>query len=99
MIKFLNILITIPFSDDSKPVKLKKYLSNHPNVFHMCYLPIHATMIAHLHDVTGHIPQTETEIYTNFTHLTILRSLSKNAKVSVNDIDVHNLNCDEQRGL
>ncbi len=86
-----------PFTDKSKIVELKKYLSDHPNVFHMCYLPIHAAMIAHLHDVTGHVPRTETEMYAHFTNLTIVRSLSKGMEVNVNDIDVHNLSSDEQK--
>ena len=69
----------------SKPADLKDYLRSHPNILHMCYLPIHAVMVAFLFEVMGKVPQTETEIYTNFTNFAIIRSLSKNK--SVEDID------------
>ncbi|SMN02303.1 hypothetical protein SPONN_803 [uncultured Candidatus Thioglobus sp.] len=78
-----------PFSDSSKAKDLKVYLSSHPNILHMCYLPIHAAMVGFLFEVTGKVPTTETEIYTHFTRFTILRSLSKNRAIS--DIDIQNL--------
>ena len=59
----------------SKPADLKDYLRSHPNILHMCYLPIHAVMVAFLFEVMGKVPQTETEIYTNFTNFAIIRSL------------------------
>lgn len=85
-----------PFSDDSKATQLKVYLGRHPNILHMCYLPIHAAMVAFLFEVTGEIPKTETEIYAHFTRFTVMRNLAKNRAVS--DIDVHNL-CGEEKEL
>ena len=85
------------FSVGSKSKDLKAYLEVHPNILHMCYLPIHAAMVAFLFEVTGKVPRTETEIYQHFTNLTILRSLTKNPAVSVDDIDVHNLSGKEQK--
>ena len=66
-----------PFSDQSKSAELKAYLSVHPNILHMCYLPVHAAMVGHLFEVTGGVPQTETEIYTHFTYLTLQRNRKK----------------------
>ena len=51
-----------PFSARSKSTALKAYLPNHPNVLHMCYLPIHAAMVAFLFEKTGKVPETETEV-------------------------------------
>ena len=72
-----------PFSHNTKPAELKTYLPTHPNVFHMCYLPIHAAMVAFLFDVTGEVPKTETEIYQHFTRFTLMRSLSKSKEFGV----------------
>ena len=85
------------FSASYKSKDLKAYLKGHPNVLHMCYLPIHTAMVAYLFEVTGKVPRTETEIYRHFTHLTIVRSLTKNAAVGVEDIDVHNLSLEVQK--
>lgn len=57
---------------------LWKYLENHPNVMHMCYLPLHTAMVTYLYDVEGaKLPQTETEIYRHFTVWTLIRSFKK----------------------
>ena len=53
---------------DNKPNQaqgLKTYLEQHPNVSHMCYLPIHIAMVTSLYE--DNFPQTETEIYRHFT--------------------------------
>ena len=68
-----QIFDNYPFSASSKSTALKAYLPNHPNILHMCYLPIHAAMIAFLFEKTGKVPETETDIYTHFTHLTLQR--------------------------
>jgi hypothetical protein len=53
------------FSLNSKSQELCKYLDTHPNIYHMCYLPIHACMICFLYDHTSSdLPETETDIYT-----------------------------------
>ena len=53
------------------------YLNNHPNVLHMCYLPIHTCMVCFLYDraLGSDLPQTETQVYVDFTKSTILRML------------------------
>ena len=71
-----------PFSDKSKSAELKTYLSDHPNILHMCYMPVHASMVGHIFQVAGEVPQTETEIYTHFTHLTLKRNFAKNGDPS-----------------
>ncbi len=62
-----------PFHDSGMVVKMEHYLEQHPNILHMCYLPVHAAMICFLFSTKGNIPQTETEVYVEFTIATILR--------------------------
>ena len=67
-----------PFSSHSKSHEvLHGYLDEHPNVLHMCYLPIHTCMVCFLYDDTfeSDLPQTETSIYAEFTKSTMLRTL------------------------
>ena len=78
--KQINYYIeTYPYSCDElesadMSSKLKVYLSQHPNVQHMCYLPVHAAMICFLFSQHGgNIPQTETKIYEQFVIATLLR--------------------------
>lgn len=74
--QILDYLESYPFSVSSKRHDLRKYLDLHPNVYHMCYLPIHAAMVCFLFDnIEEELPQTETEIYKEFTKYTILRIL------------------------
>ena len=69
------------FSDFCKRGDLHKYLKQHPNVRHMCYLPIHAAMVCYLYDVMGSkLPRTETKMYTEFTNHTLLRNLTRHEK-------------------
>ena len=63
------------FSAESKSDTLHKYLHQHPNVHHMCYLPIHAAMVCFLYDIKTELPSTETGIYKNFTKFAVLRIL------------------------
>jgi hypothetical protein len=64
------------FSLNSKSQELCKYLDTHPNIYHMCYLPIHACMICFLYDHTSSdLPETETDIYAKFTQFAMLRAL------------------------
>ena len=66
------------FSNFCKQEDLQKYLQQHPNVHHMCYLPIHAAMVCYLFDVMGSkLPRTETKMYTEFTNHTLLRTLMR----------------------
>ena len=64
------------FNSHLKQSALKKYLEHHPNVHHMCYLPIQTAMICFLFDVCEEtLPNTETGIYKEFTKQTVLRAL------------------------
>ena len=55
---------------------LIEYLEEHPNVLHMCYLPIHTCMVCFLYNnLESDLPQTETSIYAEFTKFTMLRML------------------------
>ena len=66
------------FSNFCKQEDLQKYLEQHPNVHHMCYLPIHAAMVCYLFDVMGSkLPRTETKTYAEFTNHTLLRTLTR----------------------
>ena len=85
-----------PFSHSTKSAELKHYLSFHPNILHMCYLPIHAATVAFLFDVTGEVPKTETEIYKHFTRFTLMRSLSKNKEDVIELKDMNNLSGEER---
>ena len=74
---------TYPFNGCDKVVsnmvsKLKLYLDRHPNILHMCYLPVHAAMICFLFSqLEGNIPHTETQIYEQFTISTLLRQKTR----------------------
>ena len=66
------------FSEENKMPNLRKYLDQHPNVHHMCYLPIHAAMVCYLFNVMGSkLPRTETLMYTEFTNHTLLRTITR----------------------
>ena len=84
-----------PFSDSSMSAELKSYLSSHPNVLHMCYLPIHAAMVGFLFKVNRSVPQTETEMYKHFTLLTLKRHFTKDSLSHDASLDVKNLSGDE----
>ena len=87
---------TYPFNEFNKGVtdivpELKIFLTQHPNILHMCYLPVHAAMICFLFSqLEGNIPHTETQIYELFTISTLLRHKIRNeGKVqlkSLNDL-------------
>ena len=74
---------TYPFNGSDNVVsdmvsKLKLYLDQHPNILHMCYLPVHAAMICFLFSqLEGNFPHTETQIYEQFTISTLLRQKTR----------------------
>ena len=56
--------------------KLKEYLVRNPNIFDMCYLPVHAAMICSIFEYDNdHISYTQTKIYEQFTRMIIQRHL------------------------
>ena len=63
------------FAVESKCSELLKYLDHHPNVHHMCYLPIHTAMVCYLCQADRSLPETETGIYKEFTIYFFLRAL------------------------
>ena len=72
--------------DEDKVFGLRTYLEDHPNVMHMCYLPLHMAMVAYLYDIEGaFLPQTETEIYSHFTLSTLLRSIRRRNDIEIDD--------------
>ena len=93
--QILEYFDSYPFSEELKSAELREYLLSHPNIAHMCYLPIHAAMVAYLYEVTGEIPRTETEIYEHFTRFTLTRSLSK--KVDIEKVDATNLSGNDKK--
>ena len=68
------------FPEGRKAGELRRYLGEHPNVRHMCYLPIHSTMVCFLFNLGSSLPLTETEIYEEFTRHTLLRALTRKRK-------------------
>ncbi len=79
------------FSSDSPhgPAHLKEYLELHPNVFHMCHLPIHAAIICFVYMTErGQLPNTQTKIYKEFTRSMILRYLKRNDR----EVEINSLN-------
>ena len=88
---------TYPFVKSDIPdagSKLKVFLKIHPNVLHMCYLPVHAAMICFLFQLEGNIPNTETQIYEQFTISTLLRQ-----KTSSGEYHSHNKYQDQIKSL
>ena len=79
------------FKCQNKRSALKQYLIHHPNVYNMCYLPIQTAMICFLYDVAGDaaLPNTETNIYCEFTKHTILRALYRGKS----QVKLQTLNC------
>ena len=71
-----------PFSAASKGYLLKQYLDHHPRVLHTCYLPIHSAMVCFLFNfLEGSLPQTESEIYGDFTKHMILRTSYRDSNI------------------
>ncbi len=65
-------------STDSIVSEIRSHFDLHPNLLHMCYLPVHAAMICYLfQDFKGNFPTTESEVYFEFTKSLILRSLRR----------------------
>ena len=85
-----------PFSSGLKSRDLIKYLFSHPNILHMCYLPIHAAMVGFLFEATGKVPITETEIYTHFMNFTLMRNYSRKREIDMTNINVDELTKQER---
>ena len=68
--------------------KMREFLDKHPNVHHMCYLPVQAEIICFLFDIKGDsIPHKESQIYEEFTVSTINRHNYNNSKFQVQSLE------------
>ena len=76
--QILEYIICYYNHDQNMASNLISYLKAHINVYRMCYLPVHTSMICFLYSRLGeNIPQTETKIYESFTRFTLLRKLNR----------------------
>lgn len=78
-------------NDKAKAFGLMQYITDHPNIERMCYLPLHIAMVAYLYDLDPKgnlLPLTETELYYKFTLNTLYRSLLKNLPESEDEDDI-----------
>ena len=81
-----------PFSEASKRNQLCQYLNQHPRVLHTCYLPIHSAMVCFLfNEIEDNLPQTETEIYSEFTKYMILRTLYRTDTLIESELCIESL--------
>ena len=68
--------------------KMKEFLGTHPNIHHMCYLPVQAEIICFLFDTKGDsIPHRESQIYEEFTVSTINRHNYNNSKFQIQSLE------------
>ena len=74
----LDYIDSYDFCRESSSSMLKEYLTNRPNIYHMCYLPIQLAMICFLYDhfeeKGNKFPDTETEVYEQFARHMLLRT-------------------------
>ena len=72
------------YADDiTKAGEVKAYLKEHQSIRHMCYLPLHLVMVIFLYDnrkASTPLPKTETEVYTQFTIMTLRRYYDKKGR-------------------
>ena len=68
------------FEMDCKSLKLKNCLESHPNIRHMCYLPVQALMVCFIFDCEEDVPNTETGVYKEFAKQTVMRAIRKKDK-------------------
>ncbi len=98
--RILEYVRSYPFQEicsnsNGMAINLITYLQTHVNVFHMCYLPLNASIICYLYAKNeGDIPCTETKTYEAFTIATILRKVKCDKKhcvqiKSLADLDSH----------
>ena len=84
---------TYPFESSSSEAsdmvsKMKKFFKKHPNVHHMCYLPVLAKILCYLFNNKGDsIPQRESQIYEEFTLSKINRHKHNNKHISIESLD------------
>ena len=63
---------------DEKVKALQHYLQSNPTINALCYIPLNMTILLHLaEDGIDYLPKTQTELYKNFTQMTIVRFIKK----------------------
>ncbi len=63
-------------ADICHPEKLQRFLSSHPGVLDLCYLPVNCAIICYIYNFEpDYLPDTQTRIYELFTISIILRQL------------------------
>ena len=84
---------TYPFESSSGEAsdmvsKMMKFLNKHPNVHHMCYLPVLAKILCFLFNNKGDsIPQRESQIYEEFTLSKINRHKQNNKQLLMQSLE------------
>ena len=79
----IQLYIQEHYEENGDQVKrLNMYLEHHPNIRHMCYLPLHLAMVVYLNDVleSGSLPHTETGVYEKFMLYTLLRDMQRDSQ-------------------
>ena len=80
-------------TNPSKATDVKAYLHDHQNIRHMCYVPLHLVMIIFIYDTSQEeatpLPNTETEVYHQFTIMSLVRYFRKvGKKIKLNDLEL-----------
>ena len=84
---------TYPFESPSSErsdiaSRMREFLDQHPNVHHMCYLPVQAEIICFLFNSKGDsIPQRESCIYEEFTVSTINRHKQNKKQLEIQSLE------------
>ena len=78
--------------DPTTAINIKKYLQDHQNILHMCYVPLHLVMIIFTYNNCRKnntlLPKTETDVYNQFTIMTLVRYFTKSGKnISIKDLE------------
>ena len=91
--KQIDEYIVKSYPDSSTKVEeLQTYLHSHPNIKHMCYVPFNLVMIIFIfnkcHKKTTPLPETETDVYRQFTIMSLIRYFRKeNRKIELRDLE------------
>ena len=88
-----NYVETYPFESPSCEAsdmvsQMKEFLVKHPNVHHMCYLPVQAKILCYLFNNKGDsIPQRESQIYEELTLSKINRHKHNNKQLHIRSLE------------
>ena len=91
--KQIDEYIIKSYPDSSTKVEeLQTYLHSHPNIKHMCYVPLNLVIIIFMfdncHKKTTPLPETETDVYLQFTIMSLITYFrKKNRKIELKDLE------------